>query len=330
MSYVYITEDDAKLYKRGGRYILGRNKEIVMEVPEEILEALVLVGRVQVSSEAMTSLLEHNIPVTWMSKYGKFCGRLESTLNVNVVRQYRQAVLQESEYFLKLGKRLIEAKAHNQLVILRRYNRRAALSSVQFAIEDIQSHIRRIFKAESREEIMGHEGNISKIYFQALGKLVPEDFSFAKRSRRPPLDEFNSLLSFGYTLLTYDMYTAIANHGLSPYFGILHAMKNHHPALASDLIEEWRPTIIDSMVLGLIHHREITKAHFHLKEGKDGIYLNREGRNIFIHAYEKKMRTINKYGDDKNSYREYINKQVDKFSQSLMTGKDLYAPIILR
>lgn len=330
MSYVYVTEENAKIYKRGGRYILGRNLEVVMEIPEEILEALVLVGHIQISSEAITSLLEHNIPVTWLSKYGKFCGRLESTLNVNVLRQYRQAIMQESDFFLKLGKRMIEAKSHNQMIILRRYNRRACIKEVNNIISDIVSNIRYIKDAKSREEIMGYEGIISKMYFKALGQLVPKEFAFNKRSRRPPLDEFNSLLSFGYTLLTYDMYTAITNHGLNPYFGILHALKNHHPALASDLIEEWRPTIIDSMVMGIIHHREIGKEHFQIPQNGDGIYLNREGRNIFIHAYERKMRTINKYGGDSVSYRDFINRQVDKLSQSMMTGKDLYSSILLR
>lgn len=82
--------------------------------------------------------------------------------------------------------------------------------------------------------------------------------------------------------------------------------------------------------MGIIHHREIGKEHFQIPQNGDGIYLNREGRNIFIHAYERKKRTINKYGGDSVSYRDFINRQVDKLSQSMMTGKDLYSSILLR
>lgn len=331
MSYVYITEENAKFGKRGGRYVLARNMEVVMEIPEESVEAVVLVGKVQLSSEAATSLLEQNIPVTWISGAGRFFGRLESTINVDVFRQQQQILKRDSFLFFEIGKKIIDAKVHNQLIVLRRYNRRANISKIHSDISNISSMRRNIMSAESIEQLMGFEGIIAKVYFSSLGLLVPSEFEFTKRSKRPPKDPFNSMLSFGYTLLTYEIYTAIANHGLSPYFGILHALKNHHPALASDLIEEWRAPIIDSMVLGLVHHREIRTEHFYQREGSPAYYLTREGRNIFIHAYEKKMRTINQYGDGELSYRDSINRQVGKFSRAMMENSvNMYEPIRLR
>ena len=107
MSFVYITEENAKLQKKGGRYLLGRNLEVIMEIPEELLEGLVLIGRIQVSAEAMVSLLESGVPVTWLSHTGKYYGRLSSTSHVDVFRQQKQIQLQKSPFFLTLSKKCI-------------------------------------------------------------------------------------------------------------------------------------------------------------------------------------------------------------------------------
>lgn len=106
MSYVYLTEENVKLQKKGGRYLVGRNLEVVMEIPEETLEGLVLIGRIQVSAEAMVSLLEQGIPVTWLSHTGKYYGRLTPTTHVDVFRQQKQVQLQKSPFFLALAKNL--------------------------------------------------------------------------------------------------------------------------------------------------------------------------------------------------------------------------------
>ena len=331
MSYVYLTEENVKLQKKGGRYLVGRNLEVVMEIPEETLEGLMLIGRIQVSAEAMVSLLEQGIPVTWLSHTGKYYGRLTPTTHVDVFRQQKQVQLQKSPFFLALAKKSIEAKVHNQLTVLRRYNRRATNPSIDLAIKNILAVRRHIMTADNGEQLMGFEGIIAKTYFSALSKLMPEGFEFEKRTKRPPLDPFNSMLSFGYTLLMYEFYTAIENMGLSPYFGYLHALKNHHPALASDLMEEWRAVIVDSMVLGLISHNEIKPEHFYSKEDKPGIYLNREGRVIFLRAFEKRLRQENKYIDLDMTIRRSIQHQVGDFSQAMMAENiDMYKPIRLR
>ena len=178
---------------------------------------------------------------------------------------------------------------------------------------------------------MGYEGVVAKVYFRALGRLVPEEFSFSRRSRRPPLDAFNAMLSLGYTLLMYDIYTALSNEGLHPYFGFLHALKNRQPALASDLMEEWRAVLVDSMVLALVQHHEIKPEHFAPADDGEGIFLTREGRGIFLRAYEKKLRTVNQYKPGKHSYRHSLAQQVGQYAQALMAqNAEIYEPILLR
>lgn len=331
LSYAYITEEGARVQKKGGRFLVGRNLEIMFEIPEETLEGLILIGSVQISSQAMISLLQLGIPVTWISHTGKFFGRLESTSHVNVFKQQKQVLLQNTDFSLAISKQVILAKVHNQLIILQRHARKESIGQVEKAMQQIKAIRKHIHTAADREELMGYEGSIARVYFSALGHLVPEKFAFEKRTRQPPLDSFNTMLSFGYTLLMYDIYTAISNQGLHPYFGFLHALKNHHPALASDLMEEWRPVLIDSMVLALIHRHEILPEHFQRGEDGVGIFLTREGRTKFISAYEKRLRAVNKYGEEKQSYRKALETQAGKYAQALM-GEDatIYHPVYIR
>ena len=345
MSFAYITEEGAYIKKRGGNFVVGRNNEVVMDIPEQVLEGVTLVDGVQVSSRAMIEFLRLGIPVTWLSSRGAYFGRLSSTRHVHVFRQAKQIELRGSEFYLKVAKKCIAAKVHNQLTLLRRANRSAEKESVARTVKEILKYWNHIFQAKSTEELMGYEGITARMYFHALGELVPEGFHFERRSRRPPLDAFNSMLSFGYTLLMYDVYTALTGEGLHPYFGFLHALKNHHPALASDLMEEWRAVLVDSMVLSLVNHHEILPEHFEqavtpLPQDEDvssgeeqtrGIFLTREGRGIFLRAYEKKMRTANSYTAGKQSYRHSLCGQAAAYAQALMAeNADMYEPIYLR
>ncbi|WP_315003546.1 CRISPR-associated endonuclease Cas1 [uncultured Selenomonas sp.] len=333
MSFAYITEEGAYIQKRGGNFTVGRNRECIMEIPVETLEGLTLIDTVQVSSRAIVELLRLGIPVTWLSRTGYFFGRLESTRHVNVFRQERQVFLRGTPFALAMARKVIAAKAHNQLILLRRYNRNAALPEVCTAVADIEALSKRIMTCDTNEQLMGYEGAIAKVYFGSLGQLVPAEFAFAKRTRRPPMDPFNAMLSFGYTLLMYDIYTALSNEGLHPYFGFLHAVKNRHPALASDLMEEWRAALIDAMTLSLVHHHEIKQEHFSPAESEDtpGIFLTREGRAIFLRAYEKKMRAASHYGSGRRSYRHALAHQARQYAQALMAeNADIYEPVWLR
>lgn len=331
MSFVYITEEGARIQKRKGRFIVGRNLEVMFEIPEETLEGLVLIGSIQVSSQAMIELLRLGIPVTWISRTGKFFGRLESTSHVNVWKHRKQVLLEDSPFLLKIARHAIMAKVHNQLTVLRQQNRRAQNDTIETDINTIVRIRKNIRLATDRDEIMGYEGAIARAYFHALGQLVPPEFAFTKRTKQPPLDPFNTMLSLGYTLLMYDIYTAISNQGLHPYFGFLHALKNHHPALASDLMEEWRAPIVDSLSLSLLHHHEIGPEHFEPAEDGDGIFMTREGRSIFIKAYEKKLHSLNQYLDKKQSFRKSLEQQAAHYAQAIMSDNhELYHPVYIR
>lgn len=329
MSHVYITEDGAKVFKKGGRFLVSRNTEVLFEIPEETLESLVLIGRVNMSPAVTEHLLYKGIPVTWLSKTGRFFGRLESTNHCNAIKQAKQVLLQGTETALRLGRVIIEAKIHNQQVLLRRYNREVGSKEVQEAAEQLSRLKKKASEAPDRYTLMGNEGLAARIYFRVLSRLVPQYFLFFGRTKQPPLDPFNAIISFGYTLLFYEVYTALTNAGLHPYFGFLHALKQHHPALASDLMEEWRPALIDSLAMSLVNHHQLLPEHFEREEA--AVYLNREGRFIFLTAYEKRLRSTNKYLDREQSFRQSIVFQAESFSRVLMEDNmELYTPVRLR
>ena len=241
--------------------------------------------------------------------------------------------LAEGLFFLPQSREEGHCRKGTQPVDAAAQIQQAALPEVSAAIDEMLVLHRHIFRCSTSERIMGYEGAIAKIYFRALGMLVPEEFAFERRSRRPPLDAFNAMLSFGYTLLMYDIYTVLHNEGLHPYFGFLHALKKGHPALASDLMEEWRAVLVDSMVLSLVHHHEIKPEHFKrsMDDAAGGIFLTREGRAIFLRAYEKKMKTVNKYVEGKHSYRRTLSYQARQYAQALMAqNEEMYDPIALR
>lgn len=331
MSVVYVTEHGAKLAKDGGKFVLTKDDKILYEIPAATLEGVILIETVQVSSQAMVELLKRNIPLTWIAKTGKSYGALQSFENTNVLKQRQQITQQESPFALALGKKIITAKIHNQQSLLRRYNRTAENAAVMEAITILGTLKPCVSEAENRNEIMGFEGIAAKTYFAAIGQMIRPEFAFTKRTKRPPTDPFNAMISFGYTLLMHEIYAALMNEGLNPYFGFLHALRNHHPALASDLMEPWRPVLIDAMVWTLIQKQSISPACFYQAKTGKGTYLTKEGRKQFLQAYEKKLRAMNSYDDTLYSYRYSLGAHVRKYTTALMNEDiDAYHPIIVR
>ena len=178
--FAYITEEGAYVQKRGGNFVIGRNNECVMEIPEEVLEALTLIDSVQVSSQAMVELLRLGVPVTWLSRSGyffgrlestrhvNFFGRLESTRHVNVFRQERQVLMKGSGFYLRMGRKVIAAKVHNQLTLLRRYNRNADIEGVRRAVDEIIALRKRIPTAETSEQL-AMRGRLPRCIFAHSG-----------------------------------------------------------------------------------------------------------------------------------------------------------------
>lgn len=312
MTRLYVTEPGSRVSKEGGHIVVSRENEKLCEVPSETLEGVTVTDRVQVTSSAISIFLAKKIPVTWLCSGGKYCGRLESMQSQDVLRLKEQFdICDDKDFCLQLAKKTVDCKIHNQRTILRNYNRRSQIEKVDSIYKKIKILSEKICGADSVKAVMGYEGSVARLYFQALGLVLPEEFFFAKRTRKPPRDKFNAMLSLGYTLLLNDFYTAIQNAGLHPYVGFLHVLRNGHPALASDLMEPWRPVVVDALCLSLIAHKIISSDLF--EETERGVFFSRDGRKTFIKEYERKIESVNAYFGGKYSWRHTIQMVCDSY-----------------
>ena len=336
MTSLYLTEDGVHLTLKDNRIVVKKSSDILKEISLERVDNIVLVGNISMTSPLSIELLEREIPVNWLSSTGKFYGRLEPTTRVNIARQREQFRRADDEqYSLELTKTFIIGKVKNCQVVLRRYNRNFDFGDVQENIDELKRYVIKISEAESVEQLLGYEGNCAKLYFKSLGMMVKDDFKFEKRTRRPPKDKFNCLLSFGYTLLLYEIYTAIVNKGLHPYCSFLHKIRSGHPALASDLIEEWRPTIVDSLVMNLVQMKIITEEHFlPQEETTGGVFLTQEGLKIFIRKFEERLKQHNSYlsyVDYPLSFRESLQFQVGSLVKAIEENESgIYRAVLIR
>jgi CRISPR-associated protein Cas1 len=335
MTILYLTEEGSFLEKRDNRVRVRKTETTLKELAIEKIEGIVLVGRTHITTPLMHELMEREIPLTWLSDTGKFFGRLEPTTTINIQRQREQFRRADDEIFaFELAKSFITAKIRNCRVLLNRYNRDRKIERVQEIQNELKDWILKACKADNHSQLLGYEGNASRLYFEALSYLVPVGFKFKGRSKQPPTDPFNSLLSFGYTLLLYEIYTAIASKGLHPYAGFMHQIRRGHPALASDLIEEWRPVIVDSLVLNLIGNRIINEEDFRPPAENGGVYLNRYASKIFISKFEQRIRSTNSYLDYVDyplSFRESLQLQAGSLVKAIENDDPtIYRPVNIK
>lgn len=334
MACLYITEQGSKCTVQQGKFMVLCRDGSRRMIPEELLESVVIFGRVEMTSAFQQTCLKRGVSVSFLSTRGQYFGRLESTSHTNAVRFKTQVYLSDHpEQSLLFASKTLQAKIHNQQVLLRRYARNSEVS-VREQIHKLDLYKSKIASAKTTEEAMGYEGIAAREYFTALAKMVRPAFRFHGRNKRPPKDPFNSMLSLGYTIAFYEIYAEIENRGMTPYIGFVHKIKEHHPALVSDLLEEWRAVIVDAVVMSMIQRREVSIEDFQKDEETEAVILSGAALKTFLGALEKKMQsTMNylEYLENPVSFRRGIWWQVKSLAHCLDI-RDLsgYQPLRIR
>jgi CRISPR-associated protein Cas1 len=331
MSYIYINEQGAEISISGGYCVITTPDKMQRKIPIENIEYVSLFGNIHLSTPALQMFMQNKIPVSIYSKTGAYFGRIMSNENVNIARQRKQFNLSgNTDFSLNLSKRIIKAKIHNQTVVLNRYCPKFETEEVSHCVVQMQYMLKDIDKCNRIEQLMGYEGIAARYYFKGLGICVVPEFKFEGRSRRPPKDEFNSMLSLGYSMLMNELYGAVEGKGLNVYAGFLHQDRENHPTLASDLMEEWRSVIVDSVVLSLINGYEVKKRGFSRENG--GVFLDNETFKIFIKKYENKMRTeMNYLEEGRMSFRRALWVQTASLAKAIdEQDAAIYKPIRIR
>lgn len=334
LSILYVSDPEAKIAFIENRVVANYADGVQQSFPVEGVESITLLTKVQISTKCMEQCLKRGIPVAFFSKDGHYFGRLVSTGHVNAALQRRQSTLYDTPFSLELSRRLIAAKIKNQLVVMRRYAR-SKEADLQKLEEKIYSFYKKVSHLDTIEEIMGYEGQCAKLYFQGLSLCIDTEFAFKGRSRRPPRNPFNSLISLGYSVLMNEIYNEIETKGLNPYFGFMHRDAENHPTLASDMLEEWRAVLIDSMAMSLINGHEMSWEHFFMGDDEHpGCYLTKDGLRIFLKKLEKKLQVRAKYlpyVTNQVTFRRAIALQLGRLTEAIKEGEaGIYEPITIR
>ncbi len=333
MSLIYVAENGAVVGVENNRLTIKYKDGLLRTIPIETVEGISILAKAQLSTACMETCMEKGIPVSFYSKGGRYFGRLMSTGHIHTELQRKQDSLYETDFSLGLARRIIDCKIYNQIVVLKRYARNDE-KDVDAFVSNMQNSRKKLEMVDSIAELMGYEGIAARAYFEGLSMCIDQDFKFKGRSRRPPMDEFNSMISLGYSILMNEIYAELEMQGLNPYFGFVHKDAEKHPTLASDLIEEWRAVLIDSLVMSMINGHEVNKEDFILNMDEPGCFLTKECMKKYISKLEIKLNTKTKYLsyiDYQVTFRRAISLQIESLREAIETADyTKYSPIRIR
>jgi CRISPR-associated endonuclease Cas1/CRISPR-associated protein Cas4 len=286
---VYVQQPGARVSKDGDCLKILDHDEVLSEARIVETSHLVVFGQVQVSTQVVHELCQRGIPISYLSTGGWFYGLTTGMTHKNVELRRRQyAAAADPARCLSLARRFVQVKIANCRTMLRRNH----MAAPEATLRDLKTDQQHAGDAESLEELLGIEGTAARRYFSEFGGMLKGEtgvtrFDFDGRNRRPPRDPVNAMLSLAYALLTREWTMTLQAVGFDPYMGFYHQPRYGRPALALDLMEEFRPLIADSVVLTAINNGEVRAADWIERMG--AVTMTPEGRRRFIAAYERRM-----------------------------------------
>jgi CRISPR-associated protein Cas1 len=301
LNTLYVTIPEAYLRLEGETVCVMIGEEKRLQVPLHHLGAFVLFDHVMVSPALLGRCAEDGRSVVWLDRMGRFRARLEGPVNGNILlRQAQFRAAEDTDLTLTIARAVVAGKLRNSRQVLLRGARESKSAEdrdkLVISARVLANQIRKLPQAENLDTLRGFEGDTARLYFEALRRVMREPvrdrFPFDTRTRRPPRDPFNALISFLYALLVADCRSALETVGLDPQLGFLHAVRPGRPALALDLLEELRAPLADRLALTLVNRGQIQESDFDRRDG-GAVLLNDKGRKTVITAYqERKQETL--------------------------------------
>ncbi len=295
LNTLYVTTQGAYLCRDGETVSVRVEQETKLRVPIHTLGGIVCFGQVSCSPPLMELCGERDVHVSFLSENGRFMARVQGPVSGNVLlrrEQYRRA--DDPKASADIARAIVTAKIANSRIVLLRALRdhpdNPHAADLQSAADRLLLVPGRLREGTPLDEIRGCEGDASRVYFEVFDHLVTaqkEDFFFHERSRRPPLDNLNALLSFLYTILSHDAESALVGVGLDPQVGFLHRDRPGRPGLALDLMEEFRPFLADRLALSLVNLQQVRGKGFRKTE-TGAVAMDDETRKEVLVAYQKR------------------------------------------
>ena len=331
---LYLLEHGNVLGKESERLVVRYKGKIISEIPAIKVDQIMVFGNSQITTQAMQFCLQEKIPIFLLSGKGRFYGVIDA-FDTDPVLLHRDQFARSNDkaFCLNIARSFVQGKIANCRLIFSRLSRKRQAPALQQAAIDLKAVLERLNNAETLDQLRGFEGNAARIYFAAIAKTVDSTWGFNKRIRQPPTDPVNSLLSYGYTILFYNIYALLRARGLNPHVGHLHPLRSGHPALVSDVMEEFRAIVVDAVVFNLLFNKKLAPTDFILPDAPGAAcLLTKEARTTFIKALEAKLNAPIRHPVSglQLDYRRCMEHQVRHLAAVIRGREEAYIPMVLR
>lgn len=339
LNTLFVTTQNTWLSKDGECISLRAEGRELGKVPIHTIGSLVCFGQVSCSSFLLGHCAQNGVAVSWLTENGRFMAAMHGPTTGNVLlrrEQYRKA--DSAEAALSLARAFITGKIVNCRTVLRRAAREHPQEHADGALnrtcESLTSCLRRLPEARSLDEVRGLEGEAAGMYFSVFSRLISsraKGIRFTGRSRRPPLDEVNCLLSFLYTLLAADLRGAVESVGLDSAVGFLHRDRPGRPSLALDMMEEFRPVLADRLALTLVNRNQIRAADFE-QSASGAVLLKEKARKEVLVAYQERKREemLHPFLNERMTTGLLWHMQARLLARHIRGELDAYPPFVVR
>ena len=336
LNTVFVTTQGAYLAKDGETVAVRIDGETALRVPLHTLGAIACFGNVGCSPFLMGFCGERNVGLSFLTENGRFLARVQGPVSGNVLlrrEQYRRA--DDPVFSARIAAACVLGKVANCRTVLLRARRdhadRVDTDALQQAADRLSASMRRLQDDLDLDAVRGIEGDAARVYFEAFDHLIvrDKDHSFMRgRSRRPPLDRVNCLLSFLYTLVLHDLRSALESVGLDPAVGYLHRDRPGRAGLALDLMEEFRP-MADRLALSLVNLGQLQAGDFVFSDG-GAVRMSDAARKTLLVAYQKRKQAamVHPFVDERMSLGLFFHMQALLFARMLRDELDGYPPVI--
>jgi CRISP-associated protein Cas1 len=333
--FLYLTKSGLQINKEGWTIVITDNDtKITRKIPFNNIEWVVIFWRIQLTTDVITSFLKAKTPVFFLSKYWNYFWKLDSIEIKNVELLYKHIEAStDNEISLLYAKKIIISKIWNSIIMLKRWARFDFFQQKQLIrfweiIEWLKEYKIKVGNSNKKSELRWYEWNASKIYYEAFWMFLPSWFEFIKRTRRPPLDEINAMLSLWYTLLAQTIQMILNIQGIEAQLWFFHKPKDLRTLLVLDVMEMYRSWIIDDMIIRVLSKDAIKKEHFFINTTNSSrpVLFSQEWLHIFLSEYYKTV--FSKSQEEKFwNYKKLslIEKDLEVFKQSLVkSNPDFY------
>lgn len=302
-----------------------------VRVPLIKVDHVIVEGDVTLTTPALYALLDNEIEVSFLSFYGNFKGSLSPGFSKNsLLRVAQHQAHNDAARRLALAKGFVTGKLANMRTLLMRYRRKDGQEELDRFIGTIEDALNDVEKANALESLLGQEGAASAAYFSGFARVLNHKMGFRGRFRRPPTDPVNALLSYGYTILTSKLASVVHAVGMDPHVGYLHSSQYGRPALALDLVEEFRAVIVDSVVLTAINTRMLQDSDF--VEEMGSFRLSPDARRDFLSKFEERLNSqiTHPVFGYRVTYRRCLELQARLLGKTLTGEIAEYRPFMVR